>query len=72
MNHRPFWTFIPFLLIGPPFFVIGVYQIYKFAVESLRGAMVVAAGLILWIAGSLIWVYLIYPRRRKGRTRNSN
>jgi hypothetical protein len=72
MNHRPFWTFIPFLLLAPPLFVIGVYQIYKFAVGSLQGAMIVVASVTLWVVGSLIWVYVIYPRLQKKRTQNPN
>ena len=72
MNHRPLWTFIPFLLITPPLVVVGVYQIYKFAVGSLRGAMIVAAGVALWIVGSIIWVYVIYPRLQKKRHPSPN
>ena len=72
MNSRPLWTFIPFLLIATPLVVVGVYRIFKFAVESLQGTMIVAAGVALWIVGSLIWVYVIYPKLQKNRTRNPN
>lgn len=65
MNHRPLWTFIPFLGIALPLVVMGVYLIYKFAIGSLQGAIVAAAGIALWVVGSLIWVYVIYPKLQK-------
>ena len=54
MKRRPLWTRIPFFLLGPPLFAIGVYIIYKFAVGSLRGAAIVGAGMAVWLIGSLI------------------
>jgi hypothetical protein len=66
-NLRPFWTFTPLLLIGPPACALGVYVIFKFAIASILGALIVAAGVTLWITASIIWVYFKYPRPRRKR-----
>jgi hypothetical protein len=71
-NLRPFWTFVPWLLIGPPACALSIYVIYKFATGSLQGAVIVAAGVSAWITGSIIWVYVIHPKLRGKRDRDPN
>ena len=64
-NLRQFWKITPTLLIGPPAFGLGVYAIYKFAISDLQDAMIAAVGVFLWVAFSVIWVYVIHPRRQR-------
>ena len=67
-NRLPPWVHIAFLILQAPFLVIGVYAIYRFAVGSLRGAIIVGTLMTVW----LIWVYVIWLRLQKRRERNSN
>jgi hypothetical protein len=71
-NLRLFWTFVPWLLYAPPVCALGIYLIYKFATRSLQGAVIVAAGVSVWITASIIWVYVIYPKLRRKRKRDTN
>jgi hypothetical protein len=65
MNRRWLWTSLLSLIAQVPFALFGMYIIATFAVGSTRGAIIVGAGFALWLVGSLIWVYLIYPRLRR-------
>lgn len=41
---------------------IGLYALYRIAGGGLRGLVIVGTSFAVWLAGSLVWVYLIYPR----------
>lgn len=62
-----FWRYTPSLLIGLPACALGVYLIYRFAVESVQGAVIVAVGVFVWITASIIWGYVIHPKLLRKR-----
>ena len=71
MGRRSLWTRIPGLVLIVVTVPFGIYLIGRFAIESWEGAAIVGAGFAAWLVGSLIWVYLIWPRLQE-RKRNSN
>jgi cytosine/uracil/thiamine/allantoin permease len=66
------WCFLTLLILRLPIYAIGVYAIYKFATHSLTDAIIVGVGLTVWIVGSLVWRYRIWPRLHKQTQGNSN
>jgi hypothetical protein len=69
VSHTRYWYWrqVTLLILRLPIYAIGLYAIYRFAAGSLKGAIIVAALVTVWLIGSLIWVYVIWPRLQKRR-----